>query len=109
MIHLSQAAEKEIARLSAKQHHPENLFRLGVKKGGCSEMCYVMEFDRQTRPSDRVFEFDTIKVVVDADHLNYFDGLVLDYSEDLMGGGFRFKNPMAITTCSCGNSFAVDS
>lgn len=109
MIHLSPDAEKEIARLLARQDNPENLFRLGVKKGGCCQFSYAMEFDRQIRPSDRVFKFDRVQVVVDSEYLSYFDGLTLDYSEDLMGGGFRFKNPMATTTCSCGNSFAIES
>jgi iron-sulfur cluster assembly protein len=31
----------------------------------------------------------------------------LDYSEDLMGGGFRFHNPNAAQSCSCGNSFSI--
>ncbi|MDY6802602.1 MAG: iron-sulfur cluster assembly accessory protein [Cyanobacteriota bacterium] len=109
MIHLSSAAEKEIARLLTKQDNPKNLFRLGVKKGGCCQFSYAMEFDKEVRPSDKVFEFDTVRVVVDGDHLNYFDDLTLDYSEDLMGGGFRFKNNLATTTCSCGNSFAIES
>jgi iron-sulfur cluster assembly accessory protein len=109
MIIMSPAAEKEIARLLAQQQNQKNLFRLGVKQGGCCQFSYVMEFDREVRPSDRVFDLDTVRVVVDTDHLNYFDGLTLDYSEDLMGGGFRFKNPMAVTTCNCGNSFTVDS
>ncbi len=109
MIHLSPDAEKEIARLLTRQDNPENLFRLGLKKGGCCQFSYALEFDQQIRPSDRVFKFDTVQVVVDSEYLNYFDGLTLDYSEDLMGGGFRFKNPMATTTCSCGNSFAIES
>ncbi len=109
MIHLRPAAVKEIARLLAQQENPKNLFRLGVKRGGCCQFCYAMEFDREVRPSDRAIELDAVTVVVDVDHLNYFDGLTLDYSEDLMGGGFRFNNPMAATTCNCGNSFAVDS
>jgi Fe-S cluster assembly iron-binding protein IscA len=33
----------------------------------------------------------------------------LDYSEDLMGGGFRFHNPNAIETCGCGNSFRLET
>ncbi|WP_143438253.1 iron-sulfur cluster assembly accessory protein, partial [Hydrocoleum sp. CS-953] len=37
----------------------------------------------------------------------YLNGLTLDYSEDLMGGGFRFNNPNAKVVCGCGNSFSV--
>ena len=44
---------------------------------------------------------------MDSLQLNYLNGLILDYSEDLMGGGFRFNNPNAKVACGCGNSFSV--
>jgi len=68
-----------------------------------------MEFDTGITPSDRVYNCSGITVVVDAQSVNYVRDLLLDYSEDLMGGGFRFHNPQAIATCSCGNSFSVAS
>jgi len=46
-------------------------------------------------------------VVIDDQSLDYINGLMLDYSEDLMGGGFRFHNPNAKHSCGCGNSFSV--
>jgi iron-sulfur cluster assembly accessory protein len=64
-----------------------------------------MTFDENINPNDIVYESEGIKLVVDSQQLNYLDGLTLDYSEDLMGGGFRFHNPNASQNCSCGNSF----
>jgi iron-sulfur cluster assembly accessory protein len=66
-----------------------------------------MEFDAELSPDDLVDDCGTVKVVVDSQQLNYLKGLTLDYSEDLMGGGFRFKNPNAKIGCGCGNSFSV--
>ncbi|MBH8553115.1 iron-sulfur cluster assembly accessory protein [Nostocaceae cyanobacterium CENA357] len=106
MIHLSQAAASEIGRLKSKQQS-NILFRLAVKPGGCSGWFYDMSFDETMKIGDRVFELNGIKVVVDAESLDYISGLDLDYSEDLMGGGFRFHNPQAIATCGCGNSFST--
>jgi iron-sulfur cluster assembly protein len=84
MIELSQAARSEIRRLKSKQL-PSNIFvRLAVKPGGCSGW-----------------------LLIDAASLNYINGLIVDYSEDLMGGGFRFHNKSAIATCGCGNSFST--
>lgn len=106
MIHLSQAAASEIGRIKSKQQ-PKGLFRLIVKPGGCSGWFYDMFFDEAVKVSDQVFDLNGIQVVVDAESLNYINGLTLDYSEDLMGGGFRFHNPQAIATCGCGNSFSI--
>lgn len=108
MIRLTEPAEKEVARLASKHQNSNVFFRLGVKQGGCCNLCYTMEFDDKVGPGDRIFECNSIQVAIDKGHLNYLEGLTLDYSEDLMGGGFRFKNPLATTACGCGNSFAVE-
>jgi iron-sulfur cluster assembly accessory protein len=106
MIHVSQAAATEISRLRAKQQ-PNKFFRLAVKSGGCSGWFYDMSFDEQIEAGDRVFEVNSLSVVIDATTWDYVNGLAIDYSEDLMGGGFRFHNPQAVVTCSCGNSFST--
>ena len=106
MIHLSQAAINEIRRLQLKQQ-PNSWLRLTIQVGGCSGLFYDMSFDATAKVDDRVFDLSSIKVVIDHESLNYVNGLALDYSEDLMGGGFRFHNPQAIATCGCGNSFSI--
>ena len=108
MIHLSQAAASEIGWIKSKQQ-PNVLFRLAVKSGGCSGFFYDMSFDEAMKVGDQIFNLDDIQVVIDATSLNYLNGLRVDYSEDLMGGGFRFQNPQAIATCGCGNSFSTTS
>ena len=107
MIQLSQTAAKEIKRLKSKQP-PSNIFvRLVVKPGGCSGWFYDMSFDEATKLNDRVFDCQGIQIAIDSQSLNYINDLILDYSEDLMGGGFRFDNKIAIATCRCGTSFAT--
>lgn len=108
MIKLSQAAANEIGRLKLKQQQPKVLFRLAVKPGGCaSGWYYDLSFNDEAEIGDLVFDEHGIQVVVDPRSLDYIKGLMLDYSEDLMGGGFRFHNPQAIATCGCGNSFST--
>jgi iron-sulfur cluster assembly protein len=106
MIHLSSAAIQEIERLKAKQP-TYILFRLRVKSGGCADLFYDLAFDTTVQSQDQVLELHDIHVVIDSQSLSYINGLLIDYSEDLMGGGFRFHNPQAISTCSCGNSFSI--
>ena len=84
-------------------------FRLQVQPGGCSGWFYDMTFDEAASQGDQVYNCKGIAVVVDAQTLNYISGLTLDYSEDLMGGGFRFHNPNAIASCGCGNSFSTSA
>lgn len=112
MIDISPAAAKEIRRLMVKQQISANSFRLAVKPGGCNDFFYDLSFDvQQTEHSnhDGIFTCDDIKIFVDSESLNFVNGLKLDYSEDLMGGGFRFYNPQAKTTCGCGNSFSLET
>ncbi len=107
MIYLSQSAAKEIQRLMSKQNNPEVFFRLQVQTGGCSGLFYDMGFDKVLRTGDQIFKSTGIALVVDAESLNYVKDMTVDYSEDLMGGGFRFHNPRAIALCGCGNSFSI--
>lgn len=109
MINLSKAAVDEIRRLQSKRQQSQTRVRLGVKVGGCAEFYYTLDFDDTLNSSDRVYDCSGISVVVDEQSFDSLADLSLDYSEDLMGGGFRFHNPKAIETCGCGNSFRLSS
>lgn len=107
MINLSQAAIREVSRLKSKHPTENALFRLGVAAGGCSGFYYTMALDDTVTDRDRVYDCNGIQVVVNAESLKYISDLTIDYSEDLMGGGFRFQNPQASSNCGCGHSFSV--
>ncbi|GAB1540234.1 iron-sulfur cluster assembly accessory protein [Scytonema sp. NUACC21] len=109
MIQLSAAAASEIERLKLKQQQSNIFFRLTVKPGGCSGWYYDLSFDGVAKADDCVLACQGIQVVIDAESLKYVNGLTVDYSEDLMGGGFRFYNPQASASCGCGNSFSIAS
>lgn len=109
MIELSKAALGEIRRLQLRRKNPEARLRLGVQMGGCADFYYTIDFDEAPKSSDRVYDCGGVSVVVDEESLNYISELTLDYSEDLMGGGFRFHNPKAVESCGCGNSFRVET
>ncbi|NJL84732.1 MAG: iron-sulfur cluster assembly accessory protein [Leptolyngbyaceae cyanobacterium SM1_1_3] len=116
MIHLNPAAAAEINRLHTKSHaseagpktESETFCRIGFESGGCSEWYYTLTFDQASESGeDIVYCSHGVQCVVNAQHLGYLEGLVIDYSEDLMGGGFRFQNPNAAAHCGCGNSFSI--
>eukprot|EP00970_Alexandrium_tamarense_P008159 scaffold1557_cov189-Alexandrium_tamarense.AAC.7 len=87
------------------------ILRMGVRNGGCSGLSYVMDFSTsdEIEEEDEIdnYEKEGIQCVVDAKSLLYLYGLELDYSDDLIGGGFKFFNPNAEESCGCGSSFGV--
>ena len=108
MIEISPAAAAEIKRLSSKLKQPNAVFRLGVQPGGCAGMYYTLEFEQASQPEEQVYDCNGLQVAIIQQNLKYIEGLTIDYSEDLMGGGFRFHNPNAAKSCGCSNSFSID-
>lgn len=87
----------------------DTCLRMGVRAGGCSGMSYIMDMINTTdiAEDDHVEEYGGIKCVVDPKSLMFLYGLLLDYSDELIGGGFKFSNPNAEANCGCGKSFSV--
>ncbi|NJK36447.1 MAG: iron-sulfur cluster assembly accessory protein [Oscillatoriales cyanobacterium RM1_1_9] len=109
MIHITPTATQEILRLRLKQRDAGSLLRLAVQSGGCYEWSYHLEFGQRLEPEDVVYRCDQVQVVIDERSLQQVEGLTIDYSEDLMGGGFRFDNPNASQVCGCSYSFTLKS
>jgi iron-sulfur cluster assembly protein len=107
-IQLTDAALKHVLALREKQGQDLYL-RVGVRQGGCSGMSYMMDFEEPSklRENDEVFDYEGFKIVCDPKSMLYLYGLVLDYSDALIGGGFQFTNPNAAQNCGCGKSFGV--
>ena len=105
MINLTPVAQQEVKRLTEEQKKP--YLRLGVRGGGCSGLTYHVDLDDKQNEFDRVFEVDGLKILCDSKSLVYLDGMTVDYSKELVGGGFRFINPNASGSCGCGTSFSV--
>ena len=107
MIQVTEKALGRIRQVFVKQGVEGGGLRLGVQGGGCSGMSYLIRFETKERPSDRVFDFDGVKVFVDPKSLIYLEGVTLDYKESLMQSGFVFENPNAKKSCGCGTSFSA--
>ena len=107
MIQVTPKAINRIRQVFARQGVQEGGLRLGVQGGGCSGLSYLIRFEPKERPSDRVFDFDGVRVFVDPKSLIYLDGMTLDYKESLMQSGFVFDNPNAKQSCGCGTSFTA--
>jgi iron-sulfur cluster assembly protein len=107
MIQVTPKAIARIRQTFARQGVEGGGLRVGVQGGGCSGLSYLIRFEPKERPSDRVFEFDGVRVFVDPKSLLYLEGMTLDYKESLMQSGFVFDNPNAKKSCGCGTSFTA--
>ena len=112
-ILITNDAIEQISNL-LKGQSDKNALRVGVRSGGCSGMSYTMDFigDNEINPDDKVYDYSLnadqkFQVVCDPKSLLYIYGMQLDFSKELIGGGFNFVNPNASQTCGCGSSFAV--
>ena len=107
-IQMSETALLQVRALRDKQGQ-DLCLRVGVRQGGCSGMSYMMDFENASsiREGDEVFDYDGFKLICDRKSLLYLYGLMLDYSDAMIGGGFQFTNPNASQTCGCGKSFGV--
>ena len=112
-ILITNDAIEQISLLLTNQTH-KKVLRVGVRSGGCSGMSYTMDFigSDEINSDDKIYNYslsseESFKVICDPKSLLYIYGMQLDFSKDLIGGGFNFVNPNATQTCGCGSSFAV--
>ncbi len=107
-ILMSETALNQV-RMLRDQQGSDLCLRVGVRGGGCSGMSYTMDFEQLTnvRSDDEVYDYDGFQVVCDPKSLLYVYGMMLDYSNALIGGGFQFTNPNAAQSCGCGKSFST--
>jgi iron-sulfur cluster assembly accessory protein len=106
-ITLTDGAVGKVREIMATQDPLPAGLRIGVVGGGCSGFQYSMSFENQPGMMDKVFNFNDLKVFIDATSLMYLNGCVVDYVETLEAAGFKFENPNVKSTCGCGSSFSA--
>jgi len=109
MIQVSETAKNRVVSLMTEEGFDaaKDYVRVGVKSGGCSGLSYELNFDNQMSETDKVFEDNDVRIIVDKKSFLYLVGTTLEYSGGLNGKGFVFNNPNAQRTCGCGESFSL--
>jgi iron-sulfur cluster assembly protein len=107
LITVTPFALAQAKQLLVKHDRPQSGFRVGVRGGGCSGLTYMLEFEDAPRKGDQVLEFDGVRIFMDIKSQLFLAGTTLDYTKSLMDTGFKFVNPNAKRSCSCGESFSV--
>lgn len=79
---------------------------ISAQSGGCSGYLYDMKIiEDPGSESFQRFEKGGIQVLVHNKDSSMLSGIIIDFKETLMGGGFQIENPNADRACGCGQSF----
>lgn len=105
-ITLTEQAASHVKRFLSETGHDDGL-RIKVKPTGCSGFMYVVEPVNNVTTTDKVFESQGVRVVVDDQSLPLLSGTELDYTREGLNEGFKFHNPNVKQTCGCGESFSI--
>ncbi len=106
LVRLTDSAGLKVKALVAREQQGTFL-RIAITGGGCNGLSYKLRFAPAPRKGDILVRTAGAEVLVDSKTALYLKGTVVDYSDKLIGGGFKFTNPNAKASCSCGDSFSV--
>ena len=106
-ITVTKQAVKRLKAVMKSEEKNNQFLRMSVESGGCSGMSYKMDFAVEQKKFDKVFESNGLKVICDLKSWLYLKNVEIDYSDDLLNGGFKINNPNAERSCGCGTSFSA--
>ena len=106
-ITATKSAVKRLKGVMSADGKEDHFLRMSVEGGGCSGMTYKMDFENEKGEFDKEFESNGLTIICDLKSWLYLKDIEVDYSDDLLNGGFKIKNPNAERTCGCGTSFSA--
>jgi iron-sulfur cluster assembly accessory protein len=107
LLKLTSKAARQLSSLLEQHGKKEGALRVKVVGGGCSGLQYNMEIAGGPEEKDILIMSHGVNVLVDPKSALFVSGSEIDFSDDLQQGGFKVKNPNAVATCSCGESFSA--
>ena len=103
-ITITDSAKQKIQNIAKINECDTVIF--GVEGGGCSGFMY--KWDVANRADLEEYEYidinENIKLATDNMSYMYIQGCTIDYIEDLTGSRLIVNNPLAVTSCGCGES-----
>ena len=106
-ITVTKQAVKRLKAVMKSDDIDNDYLRWSVESGGCSGMSYKMDFSSEKKEFDKIFETNGLSVICDLKSWLYLKNIEVDYSDDLLNGGFKINNPNAERSCGCGTSFSA--
>ena len=106
LIAVTRAAGSKLIKLIEREQSG-NYLRVKITGGGCNGLSYKMNFVVMPKRGDILVRSSGANVLVDSKSALYIRGTELNYSDKMVAGGFKFTNPNAKASCSCGESFSI--
>lgn len=106
-IHISDEAAARIRELKEKEGSDAQIFRVGIKGGGCSGFAYNYTFEKEAKASDVVFKNGDVAICIDPKSLKLIGGSWLHWQDSMSRMGFQIINKKGRKSCSCGESFSL--
>lgn len=106
LISITESADKKLISLIDREQSG-SMLRIKIVGGGCNGLSYKMNFTDDTKQGDILVQTMSSQLLIDPKTALFIKGTLLDYSHNLVGGGFQFNNPNAKASCSCGESFSL--
>ena len=79
--------------------------RVSTRKSGCTGYAYDVDYAESIDADDHVFESNEVKLIVNNKHLDFLDGMTIDFvKQNMLNEGFDFINPNVKSECGCGES-----
>ena len=104
LVKVSPSAAIKIFQLIEREKKGDFL-RIRITGGGCNGLSYKMKFVLEPKEGDIFVLSEGVKILIDSKTALYLRGTLLEHSDKLVAGGFKFANPNAKASCSCGESF----
>jgi len=105
MIQLTETAATKVKELLDEEGRSDIALRVAVQPGGCSGLRYAMYLDDQVGDADVAEEQHGVRLVIDRMSVPYISEATIDFIDTLEASGFTIDNPVAQSSCACGNSF----
>src|SRR5690625_4425981 len=92
MITITDDARRQIKEMMEEESENARL-RVGVKGGGCSGLSYSLGFDYEiNKELDEIDEINDIPVVMFNQDIPILENTVIDFKQNMMGGGFSIED-----------------
>lgn len=105
IVTLTDAAAERVRAIMTASDKP--YLRVGVEKGGCAGMEYLLDYADAPEPMDEMVEDNGVRILVKADAVLFLLGAVIDYETSQLSSKFVFKNPNQTDACGCGESVTI--
>ena len=87
---------------------PKSSVLISVRGGGCNGLKYHIEpLQEKVSKIDETINMNGLDIVICGKSLIHLIGTEITWEKNYMGEGFNFKNPNALNSCGCGETFSI--